>query len=398
MGKTRVTCTAPVNIAVVKYWGKRDETLILPTNSSLSVTLDQEQLCAKTSIEASHDFKTDQMWLNGVEQSLDSPRLQSVLKEIRRRAHKRKGASTESDTETDSLRGAKVHICSENNFPTAAGLASSAAGYACLAYALAQLYGVEGDISEIARQGSGSACRSVYGGFVEWEQGTDSDGSDSLAHQVANETHWPDLHVLVLVVSGKKKHIGSTAGMQTSVKTSDLFKHRVEHVVPDRMTDMKKAIQDKSFNTFAELTMKDSNNMHAVCLDTYPPISYMTDTSRDICRLVHAINEFYGENKVTYTFDAGPNACLYLLKENVDLVSNLVRHFFPPQDDCEQYVRGLPIHTRETPQNLINAIPLIPSQGNVQYVIHTKVGGGPKLLSEELSLLDNKGMPKKMSP
>jgi len=379
-----VTCTAPVNIAVVKYWGKRDETLILPVNSSLSVTLHQDQMCATTTVAASTTFTTDRMWLNDAEQSLETPRLQNVLREIRKRAEKVDNGVGDS----------KLHICSKNNFPTAAGLASSAAGYACLVYALAKLYRVEGNISEIARQGSGSACRSVYGGFVDWTLGERADGSDSLAHQVAPESHWPELHVLVLVVSGKKKHIGSTAGMQTSVLTSPLMQHRIKHVVPARMQEMRQAILDRDFQTFSELTIKDSNSMHAVCLDTYPPVSYMTDVSRDITRLVHAINQHYKTNKVAYTFDAGPNACLYVCQQDVPMVLALVQHFFPPADQSDTFIQGLPAETGTVDAALQEAVPLSPQPGGVQYVIHTKVGPGPQVMPETSSLLDQEGLPR----
>eukprot|EP01043_Picozoa_sp_COSAG02_P068649 COSAG02_NODE_11473_length_1717_cov_15.145374_1_plen_123_part_10 len=102
----------------------------------------------------------------------------------------------------------RVHVVSVNTFPTAAGLASSAAGYACLVYSLAQLYCVTesyvGELSTIARQGSGSACRSLYGGFVRWQKGEEPDASDSMAVQVASESHWPELRALVLVASAAK--------------------------------------------------------------------------------------------------------------------------------------------------------------------------------------------------
>merc|ERR1711936_1501841 len=120
-----VTCTAPVNIAVIKYWGKRDERLILPINDSVSVTLSSAQMNAKTSVTASPNFSKDRIWLNGKEESAETGRLASCLSSVRDAAHKQRGKAGEA-----SWRVApplKVHICSENNFPTAAGLASSAA-------------------------------------------------------------------------------------------------------------------------------------------------------------------------------------------------------------------------------------------------------------------------------
>ncbi|THH16202.1 hypothetical protein EW146_g4404 [Bondarzewia mesenterica] len=167
-----------------------------------------------------------------------------------------------------------VHICSRNNFPTAAGLASSASGFAALVSSLAALYALPSSPSElslIARQGSGSACRSLFGGFVAWEQGTAPDGSDSLAVEVAPREHWPDIHALICIVSDDKKGTSSTSGMQRTVETSPLLQHRIKHVVPERMKAISKAILDKDFDTFARITMQDSNQFHAVALDTDPP-------------------------------------------------------------------------------------------------------------------------------
>ncbi|KAF6039273.1 MVD [Bugula neritina] len=110
--------------------GKRDEDLILPINDSLSVTLSQDQLCAKTSVMASPTFTEDRIWLNGKEESMANKRLQNVLKEVKRLALQKRPA--DGDNKKLVELGSHVHICSENNFPTAAGLASSAAGYACL--------------------------------------------------------------------------------------------------------------------------------------------------------------------------------------------------------------------------------------------------------------------------
>ncbi|KAK2140167.1 hypothetical protein LSH36_1457g00007, partial [Paralvinella palmiformis] len=370
--------------------GKRDEKLILPVNSSLSVTLDQDQLRAKTTVALSSSFSADQMWLNGVEQPMNSERLQNVLKEIRQQRRKQK-----ADNETHSnIYDYHVHICSENNFPTAAGLASSAAGFACLVFSLSQLYGIEGDISRIARQGSGSACRSVCGGFVAWDMGTLTDGSDSMAREIASHTHWPELRVLILVVSGKKKHTGSSEGMQNSVKTSELLPYRAKHIIPKRMEMITTAILDKDFKTFAEETIKESNQMHAVCLDTYPPICYQTDTSHDIMRIIHAINKYYGEMKVCYTFDAGPNACLYLPESNVAMALSVIRHFFPPLDNEDGFLHGIPVEIEKPEENLINSIPAEVSPGAVKYVISTKVGQGPQVLDKSESLLDNEGLPK----
>ncbi|XP_062405610.1 diphosphomevalonate decarboxylase [Sardina pilchardus] len=390
---TMVTCTAPVNIAVIKYWGKRDKDLILPVNSSLSVTLHQDQLKTTTTVAYCRDFEEDRIWLNGKEEDINQPRLQSCLREIRRMARKRR--SDKDSTSDVSALSYKVHICSSNNFPTAAGLASSAAGYACLVYTLARLFGVEGELSCVARQGSGSACRSMYGGFVQWKMGEKADGKDSLAEQVEPESHWPELRVLVLVVSAERKPVGSTSGMQTSVETSKLLKYRADSVVPGRMDEMINAIQRKDFAAFAELTMKDSNQFHATCLDTYPPIFYLNDVSRRVINLVHRYNSHYGETRVAYTFDAGPNAVIYTLQDHVSEFVQVVRHFFPSETNGGQFLKGLPVASTTVSDELKNAIGMEPLPKGISYIINTKAGPGPRIEKDSsLHLLRPDGLPK----
>lgn len=307
--------TAPVNIATLKYWGKRDKILNLPTNSSISVTLSQDDLRTLTSVATSPEFTEDKLWLNGKEESLASERTQNCLQDLRTLRKQLE----DSDQTLPKFSQWKLHIVSENNFPTAAGLASSAAGFAALVVAISKLFQLPqsySEISKIARKGSGSACRSLFGGYVAWEMGDKTDGSDSKAVEVAPLDHWPEMKAAVLVVSADKKDTPSTSGMQLTVHTSDLFQERIKSVVPRRFEEMKKAILDKNFPLFADLTMKDSNSFHATCLDSFPPIFYMNDISKKIIKLCHLINDFYNEIIVAYTFDAGPNAVLYYLQEN----------------------------------------------------------------------------------
>ncbi|XP_007937353.1 diphosphomevalonate decarboxylase [Orycteropus afer afer] len=388
-----VTCTAPVNIAVIKYWGKRDEELILPLNSSLSVTLHQDQLKTTTTAAISRDFAEDRVWLNGVEVDVGQPRLQSCLREIRRLAWQQR-RTDEGDAPPPHL-SYKVHIASQNNFPTAAGLASSAAGYACLAYTLARVYRVEGELSEVARRGSGSACRSLYGGFVQWHMGEQADGKDSIAQQVAPELHWPELWILVLVVSAERKLTGSTAGMQTSVETSTLLQFRATSVVPGRMAEMIRCVRERDFSGFGQLTMKDSNQFHATCLDTFPPISYLNDTSKLIMYLVHRFNAHHGQTKVAYTFDAGPNAVIFTLDDAVAEFMAAVKHCFPPESNGDRFLKGLPVMPVPLSDELKAALALDPSPGSIKYIIATKVGPGPQILDDpHLHLLGSDGLPK----
>ena len=159
--------TAPVNIATLKYWGKRDTSLNLPTNSSISVTLDQADLKTTTSAMTSSSFTKDRLWLNGEEdlQLSQSKRLTQVLSNLRLKRKEKES----KDASLTKISEWFIHIVSINNFPTAAGLASSAAGFAALVACVAKLLQLDDDMTElskIARQGSGSACRSLFGGFV----------------------------------------------------------------------------------------------------------------------------------------------------------------------------------------------------------------------------------------
>jgi len=120
---------------------------------------------------------------------------------------------------------------------------------------------------------------------------------------------------VILVVSDKEKDMSSTSGMETSRLTSLLLGYRATEVVQKRLTEIEKAYLDKDFDTFGRITMQDSNQFHAVCLDTYPPIFYMNDTSKMIIRLVHVLNSVLGGVKAAYTFDAGPNAVIYTTEE-----------------------------------------------------------------------------------
>ncbi|KAI5863561.1 Diphosphomevalonate decarboxylase [Durotheca rogersii] len=313
----KASTTAPVNIAVVKYWGKRDAKLNLPTNSSLSVTLSQADLRTLTTAtcSAAYEGQPDSLILNGEPSDITGARTQACLRELRAR----RAALEAADPAAPKLSALPLRIVSENNFPTAAGLASSAAGFAALVRAVADLYALPSsaaELSRVARQGSGSACRSLFGGYVAWRAGSRADGLDSEAVEVAPAAHWPEMRALVLVASAAKKGVSSTAGMQQTVATSALFRERVAAVVPAHMAAMEAAVRARDFPRFAEVAMRDSNSFHAVCADTYPPIYYMNDVSRAAVRAVEAVNAAAGATVAAYTFDAGPNAVVYYLEEN----------------------------------------------------------------------------------
>ncbi|KAF6763359.1 GHMP kinase [Ephemerocybe angulata] len=412
MSVYQATASAPVNIAVIKYWGKRDTKLILPTNSSLSVTLDQDHLRSTTTSRADPAFTQDTLWLNGkIDEIKAGGRLETCIREMKRL---RKEIIEDKDASAPKLSEYKVHIASYNNFPTAAGLASSASGFAALVSSLAQLYSLvppvvsPSTLSLIARQGSGSACRSLYGGFVAWEQGVRPDGSDSLAIEVAPQAHWPEMHALICVVSDTKKGTSSTSGMQRTVETSTLLQHRIKEVVPARMAAITTAIQQRDFDTFARITMADSNSFHAVCLDTEPPIFYLNDVSRAIISVVVEYNRLSVERgegyKAAYTYDAGPNAVIYALEKDIKEIIQLVLAYFPQTAGEFKDVLGVfggsvqdvNVHAK-IPEGFNDKVASKWDVGSVKGLIHTKVGDGPRALAPEEALLNADGIPKTLA-
>ena len=304
----KATAIASPNIALVKYWGKRDDKLILPKNSSISMALgDGFTTTTKVIFDSRQD--KDQFYINGKQQDLSNKDIMESFAIINK---------MRSLVRTD----AKVLISSENSFPTAAGLASSASGIAAMVLASAKALDLKLDsreLSIIARQGSGSACRSLLGGFVKWEKGQKEDGTDSYARQIAGYEHWPEIVDIVAIVSESKKKVSSRAGMKQTVESSQLYKARPDHA-ENMCVKLEDAILRKDFGTLAEITIKDSNNMHATMLDTYPPIIYLNDMSKEIMYKVTELNESEGKMVAAYTFDAGPNANIITQKGNVDKV------------------------------------------------------------------------------
>ncbi|KAF8476120.1 GHMP kinase [Kalaharituber pfeilii] len=381
--------TAPVNIAVIKYWGKRNTALNLPTNSSLSVTLSQSDLRTYTTACCSSTFTRNRLWLNGEEQDVSGPRQTACFTELK----SLRAALEAADSTLPKLSTFPVHVVSENNFPTAAGLASSAAGFAAFVQAIADLYQLPQsptELSRIARQGSGSACRSLFGGYVAWEMGSAPDGTDSIAVQVAPASHWPTMRAAILVVSAAKKGVSSTSGMQATVATSTLFPHRANVVVPKQMQEMKEAIERRDFETFAALTMADSNSFHAVCLDTTPPIFYLNDISRNAIRVVEELNRAVGRKVAAYTFDAGPNAVVYYEAENESLVLGALKAVgLAGVEGWQGKAPGVQAALPEGfDQRLADAL-----KEGVNRVILTGVGEGPMSVGEHLVGAD--GLPLK---
>lgn len=326
--------------------------------------------------------------LNGEQEDIkSSKRTQACLQLLKRFRHDVEA----KDSSLPKLSTMPLKLVSINNFPTAAGLASSAAGFAALVRAIANLYELPHSptqLSLVARQGSGSACRSLMGGYVAWRMGSAKDGTDSIAEEVAPVSHWPNMKALILVVSADKKGVASTAGMQTTVETSSLFKARAETIVPDRMTAMEEAIKAKDFPKFAELTMKDSNSFHACCLDSWPPIHYLNDVSRAAMNAVETCNRKAGKLIAAYTFDAGPNAVIYYEEENEKLVAGVFRYVLPHISGWDgEYGSKIAQNDRGGLESKTH----MTLKSGVSRVICTAVGGGPERIDEHL--VDERGQP-----
>lgn len=349
------------------------------------MTLAQNDLRTLTSAATSSDFPKDNLWLNGKEEGIKGERTIACLKDLK----KLRKEMEDSDESLPKFSQWGLHIVSENNFPTAAGLASSAAGFAALVVAVAKLYQLPhlmSDISKIARKGSGSACRSLFGGYVAWEMGQLENGEDSKAVEVAPQSHWPEMKAAILVVSDDKKDTPLTAGMQATVATSDLFQYRIREVVPKRFDEMKKAIKERNFEAFGDLAMKDSNSFHAVCLDLTPPIFYLNDTSKKIIKLIHLLNEAEGKIIAAYTFDAGPNAVVYYEQKNENKVLGLIHKYFHQVPGWEKVAN--------TKSNFIDSDIVFDSDAykGVSRIILTLVGSGPEDTKE--TLVNENGYPK----
>lgn len=276
------------NIALVKYWGKRDTKLNLPAVGSISITL--EALSTKTSVEFLSDLKQDIFFLNNIQiEGRDQARVQKYMDLIRQN----------SKTKYHAV------IKSENNFPIAAGLASSASAFAALALAGTTAAGLKislKDLSKLARIGSGSAARSIFGGFVEMHKGLYKNGSDAFAEPLENEKYW-DLRVLIAVTSESRKKTGSTDGMTQTQKTSPYYRNWVA-TSPNDLSDMRTAIKQKDFQKLGEISEFSCLKMHALALATNPGLIYWTGTTVDGIHLIRELRE--NGTEVYFTIDAGP--------------------------------------------------------------------------------------------
>lgn len=304
----KATASAHPNIALVKYWGKRDERLILPHQSSLSVTL--APLKVVTTVEFSGKDGADEVELNGKRAvGSEEARVRATLDLIR--------------ASKAGLGAAKV--VSAGDFPAAAGLASSAAGFAALAVAARVAAGFKRDWkaeSILARQGSGSACRSIQGGVCVWRKGSEPDGSDSYAEQIFGENHWPQLRLLVAMVSREEKEVKSRDGMRSAVETSPYYPAWARDAERE-VNPALDAIRARDLDRLGHLAERNAWRMHASSMAADPPLCYLKPKTLEV---IESLRE---ERKkgvpVYFTLDAGPNPVILTDAAHEDRAVELLR-------------------------------------------------------------------------
>ncbi|WP_067726732.1 diphosphomevalonate decarboxylase [Oceanobacillus damuensis] len=304
----KATAKAHTNIALIKYWGKRDEALILPTNSSLSLTLDG--FCTTTTVDFRADLTKDRFMLD------DQP--------VEGEAYRRVTKFLDLVRQLAGKENLFADIHSKNDVPTAAGFASSASGFAALAAAGTKAIGLDlgnQELSRLTRQGSGSACRSIFGGFAEWEMGSETDGSDSFAVPVAPAEHW-DIRVAAVVLSSTMKKVSSRAGMKRTVETSPFYSGWID-TIPQDLNEIKQAIHAKDFDKTGSIAEANCLKMHATTLAANPPFTYWHDTTIRVMQTVQEMRE--NGIPAYFTIDAGPNVKVLYLPENEKNIETKLR-------------------------------------------------------------------------
>jgi diphosphomevalonate decarboxylase len=289
-----VTARAHANIALVKYWGKRDAALNLPAAGSLSLTLAG---LTTTATAAAVDATADQLTLDG------HPVTGPAMARFSAWADLVRAAARAMDL--------RFHVTSANDFPTASGLASSASGYAALAVAVSRAAGLElspRELSVLARRGSGSAARSIFGGLVAMRPGTRPDGSDAHGEELvpADELarSWPLAMVICVVGGGRTKSISSRAAMDHCAETSPLYQGWLA-AVPGDLAAARSAIERRDLHALGEVAEQSALTMHAAALAARPAIAYFRPATIALIEAVHELRR--GGTAAFFTMDAGPH-------------------------------------------------------------------------------------------
>jgi diphosphomevalonate decarboxylase len=289
MNKT--TVAAPANIAFVKYWGARDLERVVPLNASISMTLER---CVTQCTAEAIDGDRDEVWLAEASGGFATPDADFTRRVQRHLDRMRQWAGSTQ----------RFRVATRNSFPSAAGLASSASGFAALTLATAGALGrakaSDSDLSRLARlSGSGSAARSVLGGYVEWSPGDDG---ESAAMQIADAEHWDLRDVIALVEIGPKA-VSSLDGHRRAL-SSPYFVRRLE-LLPERLAKVRRAIADRDLEQLGPVLEEEAIDLHLIAMSSRPPIFYWAAGTLAVLRTVRELRQ---EGLAAWaTMDAGAN-------------------------------------------------------------------------------------------
>lgn len=298
---------AHTNIALIKYWGKADKDLFIPTTSSLSLTLNA--LYTDTRVTFSSDLTADEFYLNGDKKGpAETEKISRFLDLFRHEANVQLKAKVES----------------VNHVPTAAGLASSSSAFSALAAACRQALNLDmsdQELSTFARRGSGSATRSIFGGFVEWQKGTSS--NNSMAIEI-DDADW-DIGMVIMAINTKEKRVSSREGMAHTLATSPFYEEWTRQNKID-LERIKVAIAKQDFQTMGEIAETNAMRMHATTMAADPSFTYFEPAT---IQAIQAVQDLRATGILAYyTIDAGPNVKVLCRASQMDEVESFLAKRF----------------------------------------------------------------------
>ena len=334
----------PINIALIKYWGKEDEEFITPLNNSISLTLDTNTFYTETKVTIKQTCEVKDNTKENDISLIINGKTSNITKRIKNIFKKFLSMDNQICKEL-SISKLDIKIESINTFPIASGCASSASSMAALVLAITSALKLENIISKIeltkiARLGSGSACRSIFGGICEWEKGNKD---DSIAVQLYEKNYW-DLGIKLIIVSQKEKDVSSSLGMKITKETSELFKYRINYIVKQNLENIKKCLKEKDFNN----------------------------------------NKIYGKNICAYTFDAGSNAFLIYEMINKTIIDDFFNFILGFSNiNISDLIKNIKIENSESNINEINKlIEKRPPKEKILKQIDFILGEGTQILYE----------------
>lgn len=305
------TAIAPSNIAFIKYWGRKDEALKLPANGSISMNL--SGLTTTTTVEFSPEFNEDDITINGTKETASNAAgaegtFEKIVKYLDR-------------VRTLAGISEKAKVVSVNSFPRGTGLSSSASGFAALTVAATKAAGLElseKELSILARQGSGSACRSIPDGFVEWLDGDTSE--TSYATSIYPPEYW-DIVDVACILTDEVKDVSTTEG-QKSAGTSPFYKLRLQNM-KNKIANIKKAMVEKDFKTFGELVEAEALELHSIMLTSKPSLIYLNPATITVMK---AVKKWRSEGlPVYFTLNTGQNIHILCEKKDAEQTCRQIR-------------------------------------------------------------------------